>query len=103
MAGAKVAEVVLGGETYKIPRMNIGQLERVTDLVAENKPNRLMFGILRIALERVEPKIDPGALEIDTDELADAVQKIAVLSGLKLAVGDKPGDGANPTPGQGGA
>jgi hypothetical protein len=80
---AKTSAVTLGGTEYQVPQMNIGQLERVTDLFAAGG-TRIGFGVLRIAMERATPPVpDASAIEATTEEISAAVKDILTMSGLQ--------------------
>lgn len=80
----RTGEITLGGTVYVVHAFNIGELERVTD-VFQGPPHRVSFTVLRIALERAEPKVDPTTIEATTDEVAAAMMVILELAGLKTA------------------
>lgn len=78
-------KINLGGTEYDVPKLNIGQLEQMTEafnLPAAKRP----FAVLRIALKRAIPAIeDVNALEVTNGEIADAVTQIFEASGFKKA------------------
>ncbi len=82
---AKTVRIELGGQTYDVPQLNIGQLERVTDMLtgAGSATAKAGFGVLRIAMERATPKVELDELAGTTEEIAAAVTAILDLSGLK--------------------
>jgi hypothetical protein len=68
--------ITLGGVTFKVPKFNLGQHERMVDAKA--------FEVLRIALERADPPIaDPNAIEASFPEIKAAVAAIMEFSGYK--------------------
>ena len=82
----RTAVIRFGGEDYTIHAFNIGELERVTDILSEDiSGTKKGFAILRIAMERAEPKppefdtIEPE----DMAEITDAANKILNLAGLR--------------------
>lgn len=80
---AKSAKIYLGEAEYDVPMLNIGQLERVTDLIVAGG-TRVGFSVLRIALERATPKVeDAGAVEASADQVRGAVKSIMVMSGFE--------------------
>lgn len=81
MAG-KTDKITLGDQEFTIHAFNIGELERITDLF-EGPPRKVPFGVLRVAMERAEPKADPNVIEATTDQVAEAMLKILTLAGLK--------------------
>jgi hypothetical protein len=88
----KTVEVELGETKYQVPRLNIDQLERVTDLFQSGQA-KTGFGVLRIACERAEPKIAKFEdLDPTTDQIAAAVGAVLVLSGMKKAEGASAGE-----------
>jgi hypothetical protein len=79
----KTIEIVLEGKTFVVPKLNFGQLERVTLIAAEMNVYVRAFKILPIALERAEPKVeDFSALEPDYDEVTAATRAILDMCGL---------------------
>ncbi len=79
----KSVEVTLGGREYEVPMLNVEQLERVQDLL-ETAPKKSGFGVLRIALERAEPKVEkPGDIEATHHEIKKAIDSIMKLSGFE--------------------
>lgn len=84
---AKTVEVELGETKYQVPRLNIDQLERVTDLFQSGQA-KTGFGVLRIACERATPKVERfNDLDPTADQIAAAVTAVLVLSGMKKADG----------------
>lgn len=68
--------ITLGGAVYRVPKFNLGQHERMVDARA--------FEVLRIGLERAEPKVeDPNTLELTFPEIKAAVAAIMEFSGYK--------------------
>ena len=92
--------VVLGGQTYQIPLLDLEQLEEVT--VAFDLGNqRRMYAILRIALRHAEPEIpDIGKLRAGHDEVVKAVMDVLANAGFKTgeAAGPNPPAPAEPQP-----
>lgn len=76
---SKTVTVSLGGVSYEVPMLNIGQIRRLSKSTSDP------FAILEIALERATPKLDKpfDELEVPRDEIADAVSKLMVLSGFQ--------------------
>ena len=79
------AQIVLDGETYTIPALNVGQLERLTEAF-DGPASRAPYGLLRIAMERAEPHVNGGldTIEPTIDEIGAAFKVIAELSGLTV-------------------
>lgn len=89
--------VTLAGVEYDVPKMNIGQIERVTEL---GSAGRTILGTIRIAMERATPKVaNFNALEPDTDEIAAAYKAILELGGIK-SVPEKNVETPAPPPGE---
>lgn len=84
MASKRTKPITLGGDTYTIHALTIDELERVTDILREFAgTNKLAFQILRIALERAEPKVEnAGAIELTMPELLEASKTILELAGV---------------------
>src|SRR5437764_1064134 len=84
-------EITLGDSKYMVPRLNIGQLERVTELFSAGG-SKVAFAILRIALERAEPAVpDVGVIEATTEEVRLGMRAILVMSGLSDENKEPPG------------
>jgi hypothetical protein len=75
--------VTLAGVEYSVQKPNIGQLRRITKIF--NGPaESVSFDVLRVALERAEPKCeDIDQVEAGFDEVAAAAGAILVFAGLK--------------------
>ena len=75
--------VALGGASYDVPKLNIGQLRAVTKLLRSDAED-VMFGILGIALKRATPAVpDVDAVEADVAEVGQAISSILEFAGLK--------------------
>jgi hypothetical protein len=74
---------------YTIHALNIGQLERVTDAF-ELKAGRVAYAVLRIAMERAEPKVVFEEIEPSVEDVRLAFEKIIELTGIKV---EKKGNG----------
>jgi hypothetical protein len=98
----KTATITLGGQQFAIKPFNIGELERLGDVFAGQSNNiKTAFAVLRLAMERAEPKIDNiDALELDSfDEVIAASNAILELAGLKKGdTTENPPEGAPPAP-----
>jgi hypothetical protein len=81
---ARTTTIRIGGQDITIHAFNIGELERVSQLFEGRNTMSMAFGILRIAMERAEPKVlDVNALEIESmDEIVKASSAILALAGL---------------------
>ncbi len=91
---SKTADIKLNGNTFTIHRFTIGEMERVTEAF-QGPAHRVPFALLRIALERAEPKPDSvDNLEITADELRAASDAIIELAGLKQQNENPPATGA---------
>lgn len=80
---ARTAEITLDGQSYTIPALNVGQLERVLGAAAG-------FDVLRIALERATPPLTAeqlNAIEPTMAEVNGAITAIMVLSGMEQPAG----------------
>lgn len=102
---AKTVKVILGGTEYTVPRLNIGELEELTEIVTSTPAHRLAFHVLGIALRRANPQPPEDIKTIETDgpEIAEALSKIMVLAGMKDPDSENPpqppaAPGANPAP-----
>ena len=82
---ATTATISLGGAVYTLNQFNIGQIERVTELLedATLAPVKRSFALIPIVLECVEPAIaDPQAVRASIDEIAAAITAAMRISGL---------------------
>jgi len=93
MAKKKTAVITLEGEQYTVHALNVGQIERFMDELDGSKPRgKIAMTMLRMAMERAEPKVENfDDLEPTLPEITAAGEIIAELSGLQ-----KPD--ANPPP-----
>ena len=93
----RTCTVTLGETSYIVPALDMDQLERVTDLYAQmdgddkspagkiatqRSVSRLPFAIMRIALERAEPKANGAVSPNSLDELRMAMESVLEMSGL---------------------
>lgn len=93
----KTCTVLLDETTFVIPALNLDQLERVGELTETAGRARSMFGILRIALERAEPKmVDAATFSPTPDQIRGAIIEIMKMSGLEE--GNAPGAPGAPGP-----
>jgi hypothetical protein len=73
-----------GGTDYIVPALNLDRQMRVMT-INEQEPVALIE-ILKIGLERATPKVSqPDEIEATPREIREAIQKLAALSGFKLA------------------
>jgi hypothetical protein len=79
---AKTAQISLGGTQYTIHAFNIGELERVVEMF-DGPTTKAAFGIVRIGLERAEPKVEIDTLEPTLDEMREAARVMLDLAGLQ--------------------
>ena len=81
---ARTAKITLDGAEYVVHALNIDQLERASE--AFNAPSTsVAFKVLRIAMERAEPKPNGSleSIEPTFEEINEAFRVIAELSGIK--------------------
>lgn len=89
---ARTVDVTLDGITYKVPAMNFGQIERASEAMQTTNSARAGFTLLRIALERSDPKVENlDTIQPSIDEITEAATKIMEASGFKAP------DTSNPT------
>ncbi len=81
----KTAEIQLNGNTFTIHRFNIGEMERVTEAFQAGPEYMRPYILLRIAMERAEPKPTENVSEIEVTpkELSEINETIAKLAGLQ--------------------
>jgi hypothetical protein len=78
--------IVLDGETYRVPALNIGQLQEVGQILSSASNGAATSGsfeVLKVALRRVDPKPDLETLCPTYDEVGAAVRSILAMSGLQ--------------------
>lgn len=82
---ARHTEIILDGETYKIPTLTLDQLERLAEMQASVDPQQSMaasaktaFGMFKIVIEEITPKIE-GPVRASMEEVTAAIN--AVMSG----------------------
>lgn len=93
----KTTVVTLDETDFTIPALNLDQLERAGIAVTELGAQRAPFAILRIAMERAEPKmVDPEDFAPSPDQIGAAITKIMVLSGLQQPDQNPPGTAGAP-------
>ena len=76
-------KINLGGVEYDVPRLNIGQIEQLSE-IEEQAPLKRSLGTIQIALQRATPKIPDEFTEIETtaEEIGIAYAKILIAAGL---------------------
>ncbi len=90
----RTTTIKLDGVEYAVPALNIGQLERLSDAF-ELPAGRIAYAVLRVALERAEPKVDMEQVAPSVDEIREAFQAVAELSGFAMKKTN--GSAENPT------
>lgn len=83
---AKTVEVALGEQTYSVPILNIGQIEQVYEIMETLPRYKVSHAVLRIAFQRVEPKVNVDAIEPgdeSMEQIMGAAQVILKASGFK--------------------
>jgi len=81
---ARHTEIVLDGETYKVPTLTLDQLERLAESQADVDPAnpaasaKVAFGMFKIIIEDMEPK-PTGPVRASMDEVTTAIN--AVMGG----------------------
>jgi hypothetical protein len=84
--------VTLGGTDYKVPMLNIGQLEELTDVFL-GPAQKAGFGVLKIALSRADPAVETekfSAIAATRKEIKAAVDAIMELSGFEVETDKRP-------------
>lgn len=75
--------VTLDDIDFTIPALNMEQLERASIAAGTKTQTEAGFAVLRIALERAEPKVvDPENFSPTPDQIKAAMDSIMTLSGL---------------------
>ncbi len=89
------ARITLGGVAHTLRQLNIGQIERVTELFdADLAPVKRSFALIPIVLECVEPPVaDAKSVRASVDEIAAAIRTALRISGLAAEE-----DAPNPPP-----
>lgn len=84
MTAARSETITLDGIDFTVPRLNIDQLERVSEAFVTLSPTKVPFAVLRIALERALPTADFTTLAPDlVTEIQPSVLKVLAMSGLQ--------------------
>ncbi len=81
-------KITLGGVEYTLAQFNIGQIERVTELLddAQMPVVKRSFALIPIVLECVDPPVgEPKAVRASVDEIAAAIRTALRISGLAVA------------------
>jgi hypothetical protein len=79
----KTIDVSLDGATYKVPKFNMGQHERIVEIFKGDAAHA-SFKVLALALERADPKVDdPMALDVTLDDVKGAIAAILEFSGYR--------------------
>ncbi len=80
----RTAKITLDDQDYTIHAFNIGEMERLSEIIGNGSSDaQKSWAILRLALERAEPKIeDVGMIEATPDQTRVALETINQLSGL---------------------
>lgn len=89
---ARHTEIMLDGETYRIPTLTNDQLERIMDVLTDAglAEHKRAFRIMPIMVEDAEPAIDPAKVRCTADELAVAINAVMVAAGVKTATANPP-------------
>ena len=93
-------KVTLGSEKYDVPKMNIGQIEDMSEL--DRADPKWIFKALEILLRRAKPSVeDIREIEAEPEQMSEAITKIMSGSGYKLqSEKDRPNPTAPDRPGQ---
>lgn len=75
--------IILGGSSFAVRKFTIGQLEIL--FTTDWPKGKFGFAVLRLALERAEPKlaVPIEEMEIGADEMRTAIAAILDFSGLR--------------------
>lgn len=89
---ARTAAIILDGVSYVVPAFNIGQLEIVSEIFDGPIKTKIPYKILRLALDRADPKPNGGLEQIEPtfDEINKAFEVIAELSGIPVRKASDP-------------
>jgi hypothetical protein len=80
---SKTVTVPLGGVDYKVPMLNLDQLERMASLLTSPTPQGA-FAVLKIGLERAQPAVEnPSQIEATLQEVNHAMKELMLLSGFR--------------------
>lgn len=91
---SRTAQITLEGVGYTVHALNIGQLERVSQAF-EAPRTTVAFAVLRIAMERAEPRPDLNNIEPTMDEISAAFTKVIELAGITV---ERKSNGATANP-----
>ena len=79
---SKSLKVKLGGKSYEVPKLNVGQVREVTRLFKGDQ-SEISFDVVKIAFERVDEVEDFESVEAGLDEIALAATEILAFAGFK--------------------
>jgi hypothetical protein len=99
----KTVTIKLGERSYKVPHLNLGQVDDIDELMANGELKRLKrsYAVLAVVLQRADPKVeDVRSLEASPEEVNAAIKTALEFSGIKPAEGSDPNSSA-PAPGAG--
>lgn len=95
----RTVTVTLDGKDYEVPRLNIGQLEEVTEAFATKRPAAAAYAVLGIAMKRASPPLDGffDDIEPTVEEIRIATEAVLAHSGFaKNAEAPADAPGQNP-------
>jgi hypothetical protein len=84
----KTETLSLGGREYKVRHLNLGEIEEIENLFADDKIVGLKrsYMLLAIILRRASPDVaDVRTIEASPVELNAAISRALIFSGLKSA------------------
>ena len=92
MASPRTTEIILDGETYRIPTLTNDQLERIMDVLTDDTmaTHKRAFRILPIMVEDAVPEIDPAKVRCTADEMSAAIAAVMTAAGVKTEAVNPP-------------
>lgn len=82
---SKTLKVKLGGKSYDVPKLNVGQLREVTRLFRGDQ-EEIAFDVVKVAFDRVrdgDAPVDFESIEAGLDEIVAASTEILQHAGFK--------------------
>ncbi len=94
-------KIQFGGVEYDVPRLNVGQIEELSE-IENTAPLKRSLGTIRVALKRAVPKMPDEFTDIETtaEEIGVAYAKILIAAGVAKAADDPNGVAPDHKPGK---
>jgi hypothetical protein len=82
---ASMIEITLGGNTYRVPKLNFGEIEELASAAADRRIKPFQW--LRTALRRADPPLsdaDINGIEAGATEINLALEAVMRHSGVEI-------------------